>query len=216
LPAVWLAIAGLLAVPSVIAVIAAALTRETWRALAKERRRMLVAWGGTALALFVPLGVVAGAALQASTHHRGLGGATYGAFATAALGAVVIVAYRVVDWLVRVVGAMWASRIGATLAALAGVSALALGARSLASLSPRAQVGIVDAVVWLFAIAVGAAARTPARVGRAGLATAVGVCVALLGSAAVLPLRSPDLGRAIREGAPTASPMSGIMDGPLR
>jgi hypothetical protein len=210
LPVVWLAIAGLLALPSVIAVVATALTLDAWRKLPTARKRALVAWGSFFFVLWIPLLVVGGAALKVTTHHRGLGGATYGAFAAGALVMAVLVAYRVVDWSVGAIGALSTARIGAGLAALAVLALLLLGARlfvraGATALTPRVQVGIVDALVWLFAVVLGALARTPTRVGRSLGAVAVGAAVALLGAAAVLPMFSPELAQRVRDGAPMAA-----------
>jgi choline-sulfatase len=219
LPVVWLAIAGLLAVPSIVAVVASALTLDAWRKLPTARKRSLVAWGTFCFVLWLPLLVVGGAALKVSTHHRGLGGAAYGVFAGAALLLAVLVAYRAVDWSSRAIGARWTARVGVVLFSLGVLAMVVLGARlfvrsGATALTPRAQVGIVDALVWLFAVVIGALARTPTKVGRTLGAVTVGAAVALLGAAVALPLVSPELVTRVRDGAPMAAPISQVVEMP--
>jgi hypothetical protein len=205
----WLATCGLLALPSIALAIGSALALSALRGLPQDSVRVLVTRGAVGLAAGLPPLVVFGALLKVTTHHRGLGGAAYGAGAVAALVFAAIVGVRVADGLVRWLGPRRAAFFAGALAA----SVLALGCAVLAksgvgAMPARLEVGLVDAAVWAFALVVGAVVNAPARISRplALVSTVAALALALAGI--LVPSRAPDVARAIDERAPVAAPFA--------
>lgn len=90
----WLAVAGLLAVPLAFFIAAARMARRSLGELLPESRRGLFVGVCVWAALSFPIHAALGLVLKATTHHRGLGGATFGALALGANLAAALVAWR--------------------------------------------------------------------------------------------------------------------------
>jgi hypothetical protein len=105
----WLVISVILVVPLAAFIAAARLARRSLATLLPDSRRTLFVGVSLWVLLSFPLLAALGLVLKATTHHRGLGGATFGALALgASLGAAVL-AWRLSAALARrsgVVGGM--------------------------------------------------------------------------------------------------------------
>ena len=80
----WLAIAGLLALPIALFIAAARMARRSLGELLPESGPALLVGVAVWALLSFPVHAVLGLVLKATTHHRGLGGATFGALALGA------------------------------------------------------------------------------------------------------------------------------------
>jgi hypothetical protein len=188
----WVIVAGLLAIPLLLATILASAARITLAACALSTLGRVAVATGLALAVALPIDAALAAALKAHTHHRALGGAT---FAVAALAVYVVVwalSYRVAvlasgPSLGRRAVSAGALREGgaavvAVTLALGSVAALAVPIGGIASLRPRAF--LLDLALSAAVVAAGTSIRRSHSATRRGAwrsAAAVAGAVAVIG-----------------------------------
>jgi hypothetical protein len=187
----WLAVAGLIALPYVLAMAAARLARRSWQQLVPSSQ-----WGAVTVAVWallsLPLDWVLGARLMAATHQRALGGATWAVLALVCNLAALLVAGRarqVVSSLPPAIaratsGLLVALALAAFLIAASRVGALATGVTIVAAITAAASPGV-----------------SPKRARTVSLAAGAGV-LGLVCLAVTLLVRSPSLARAASEHAP--------------
>jgi choline-sulfatase len=211
----WLALTAILVAPSACAVLVARLAREAWADLSSGDRRPVLVGIAIWAALCFPADVVLASTLKATTHHRGLGGATFAVLALViALGAA-LVAMRIVIVTISILEKRPRGGIALASAALV-LLVLALSTpmgRSMTSvewwstLPEGVRATIVDASVWLAVVAAAAWVNRPARGTRAGL---LGAATALLGiaiSGFLVARSSSAISAAIRDRAALAGPL---------
>jgi choline-sulfatase len=154
----WARIAALLCVPLALFIAAARMARRSLGELLPESRRALFV-GVTVWALLsFPVHAVLGLVLKATTHHRGLGGATFGALALVANLAVVLLAWRFSGLARR--GGMIRGALNACLA-VAAVVLTAIAAR--AALAVPGGALVLDGVVAVAATLLAARWDLPER-----------------------------------------------------
>lgn len=163
------------------------------------------------IGLAVPMLAVLGAVLKATTHHRGLGGATFGAFALAAAVTSGVIALR----LVRLGQALMARGIKPWVVAAAGaavgllpllVVALPLGQRGDDPGTAAVRAAIVDGAIVVVATALAASMELGASLGRVAHLGAVPAAVVVLVAGAARVESDGALAAAMKRGgglAPT-------------
>jgi hypothetical protein len=217
----WLAVAGLLGVPLVLAI-----------ALARLARRSLVElFPGSGLSLLVgvviwalvavPADAALGAMLKATTHHRALGGATFAVLAVVINLVAALVAWRFAAVVLpRVrryrrgdsVAIGLAVGTGVLLLAVMAAASLGAGGRSEGEPAQSMRMMLLDGGLAMAAVAVAAVTDLPAK--RATLVAWLGggALLALLIVGGTLLGRSPGLAREVAEQAPLAASMVETMD----
>lgn len=221
-PALLLGVAiwALLTVPSVLAVLGVALARQVCVDLPRDRQRAILVASSLGLAAFFPATFVVGSVLHRTTHHRGLGGATFGFMALLIGLASVVLAIRLAGWIEgvqkrddRLGGALRIAAVGCGI--LVAVVALGRGLGAVgvvwSSLSGQTHVGIVDATVWAFCLGVGGLTRRPEKVSPRLFRVLVPVCCALAVAATALVLCSPAVVQAIASEAPVAALLAQVI-----
>jgi choline-sulfatase len=159
----WLGGAALLAVPLALFIAAGRLARRSLDELLPGSRRALFVGVAVWAFLSFPVDAVLGLVLKATTHHRGLGGATFGALALGANLAAALLAWRF--------SVTFARRIGMVRVALNGCMAVAavvftvIGAR--AALATPGGATLLDGVVAVVATLLAARWDAPPRRSRA-------------------------------------------------
>lgn len=194
----WLAVASLLAVPLALFIAAARMARRSLGEMLPGSRRVLFVGVVVWALLSFPVHAVLGLVLKATTHHRGLGGATFGALALGANLAMALVAWRFSVTVAR--------RGGATRAVLNICLGVAVVVAT--TVAARAALGVPGGPTLLDGVAAVAggllAARWDASEGRSSLAVLAGglsfVAVVALGVASLV--RSPRLAREVTEQVP--------------
>lgn len=215
--AAWLGAAALLAVPAAVSVAIGRAARRGWIELADGHGGALAAGLAVWVALVTPVYVVLGTVLEATTHHRALGGATFGALAVFVALAAALAAWRTVAFALALVARTPARRTGVVSAALV-LFALALATPAgriivstglgLAALPAPARAAFIDASVALVALAAAVLVdlrrirlRVVATAGPAAL-----VLVVALGLCAVAT--SPALQQSLATHTALAGPMA--------
>lgn len=172
----------------------------------------VVLWMGLATPAFAMLG----AFLKSTTHHRGLGGATFGVLSLVVAVAAAIVAHRLLalgQWLVMRGMKPW---IFASIATAIGVLpllvvALPLGQRGDEGASVRAA--MVDGAIVVMATALAGSMELSALLGRAARIIGVPLAVVVLVGAALRIESAPALARAMRAGGGLPSTILGVLEG---
>ncbi len=179
-------------------------------------RGALAVKASVALALSVPVAAALAALLKSATHHRGLGGATFGAMGLALVVGAAVVAHRAHAWNERLVARGW-SRGALTAAAFGGSAVLvALALSPLARPASAHGVGVAAALVDGFV-----ALAASAAFARLELGGPWGIAVARFGLMPVALVvvvagwrveRAPASGRAITESGGLAGALLGRLD----
>ena len=208
----WLATSGMLAAPLVAATAIACFAKPAvQQTLTSMRTPERFAAGVVWVTLSVPLFVLVGTVLKATTHHHGLAGATAGVLALATALATALLAPRIADLFGRLAGGSSTRRAATAIGAgavLMLLFAITRAGRSfletpfgLYELPPLARAGLVDwglPVVLVaglaLAVNVGAWSRRMLRTLAAAGACAV---VGLTTGGAHAVASSPDLARAV-------------------
>ena len=175
-----------------------------WRGvIGKEPPSSLAVGVGLWVALSALLLIALAAVLKARTHHRGLGGATYGIFGAAALCAAAVMASRVVAfgrfliergvprWLVR--GAAWV--LSASPLVLLAASALA--GRGASDVAARAA--LLDLLLTAAVVALAYSREIPETLARRARLAALPIAIALM-AAGFARLELSHAGAAIKAG----------------
>lgn len=213
----WTAVAGVLCIPSVLAVLGGALARRGWRELVRGRTNSILVSLGLSIAVFCPIAVEAGIRLHKTTHHRGLGGATFGAVALGAAALAAVAAVRLSGTVVaaaerkpKVAGVVGPSLLSCGVVLAVGFTLRALHGAGLgwASLSARTQVALVDTVVWLFCVVVGCILHRPEELRRGAGVVIVTAVLSLTGVGVGLVRHSTRLARAVWMEAPVAASLA--------
>jgi choline-sulfatase len=151
--ATWLKVAALLALPLALFIAAARMARRSLgELLPGSRRAWFVAVAVWALLSF-PVDAVLGLGLKATTHHRGLGGATFGALALGANAVAALLAWRF--------SATFSRRGGLVTAALN--ICLAVATTAVAAIAARAALAVPGATTVLDGVVAVAATLLAAR-----------------------------------------------------
>jgi choline-sulfatase len=196
----WLVVAGLFCVPVLLLVAAARLARRSLEELLPSSRSALFLGVGLWAIFSWPAYAVLGALLQATTHHRGLGGATFGALAFGASTAAALLAWRLSVSLAKGRPEGAASGARNAILTVAVVMVTAFDARS----APGFAAGLDGLLV--VALAILASSWDGRGWRRASLATLGGATAvaAMVAIGAALLARSPDLGRQLGDQVPLA------------
>jgi arylsulfatase A-like enzyme len=162
------------------------------------------------VALATPFLVVLGAGLKATTHHRGLGGATYGVFALVVAAAAALVAERLVTLaqaaVARGVKPWIPALIGAAVGGLPLLAvAVPLGSRSDDPAGPAVRAAILDGAIVVVATALAAVTRIPDAARKAARLAAVPMAAVLCVAGFARIESSPALAKAMRAGGGLAS-----------
>ena len=161
------------------------------------------------IGLATPMLVGLGAALKATTHHRGLAGATFGALALFAAVAAAVLARRLVSFGQGLVARGVRPWIPAAVGAAIGVIALLVVAIPLGRRADEAalvRAAIIDGAIVAVATALAASTEIGASIGRVARLAAVPASVVIFVAAAARIEASADLARAMKAGgglAPT-------------
>jgi arylsulfatase A-like enzyme len=162
-------------------------------------------WIGLATPLLVGLGAV----LKATTHHRGLGGGTYGAFALLAAVAAAVLAQRMVELGRGLVARGVKPWVPAALGAAAGVLPLLLVAVPLGKGGDEAasavRAAVIDGAIVAVATALAASVEIGASLGRVARLGAVPLAVVIFVAAGARVESSAPLARAMRAGGGLAT-----------
>jgi hypothetical protein len=173
----------------------------------------LALWIGIATPLLAALGAL----LKSTTHHRGLGGATFGVLALAIAVGSALLAQRLVN-LGRVVVARgikpWIpAAVGTAVGVLPLlVVATALGNRGDDANAAAVRAAIVDGAIVVVATALAASIELGATLGRAARLAGVPAAVVLFVAAGARIESSPALARAMRAGGGLASTILGALE----
>lgn len=216
-PAAWVAAAAMIAVPFAVLVALGRAARRAFRGSADGRGRPVVLFVIAWVALALPLYVVLGTVLTATTHHRALGGMTFGVLAIGIAVAAALVAFRTVSFAIdlrerRSKRTVAVARVALPLFALAlatpVVQAIVATGLGSSTLTPGARAAFVDGAMALATMALAIALDPPPSIRRP---------VTLAGPLALIPLAlvggaligaSPSLGRALAAHAPLAGPIA--------
>ncbi len=173
----------------------------------------LALWIGLAMPLFVGLGAV----LKSTTHHRGLGGATFAVLALAVTGAAALGAHRLVGFgqsLVRRGVKPWMPAAGGSVIAILPLLILAavLTRRSEDAESTVVRAAIVDGAIVLVATALASTLELRDAVKKAARLGAVpATAVIFLGGLARIET-SATLGPAMKKGGGLSSTILGTLE----
>ncbi|MFO0761488.1 MAG: sulfatase-like hydrolase/transferase [Byssovorax sp.] len=173
----------------------------------------LALWIGLAL----PLLIVLGAGLKATTHHRGLGGGTFGVLGLIVAIAAALVAHRLVGWAQRLVEKGLAPWIPSAIGALVGVLpllavALPLGQHDGGESAPQVRAAIIDGAIVLVATALVASMQLGAMLGRFAQSVALPLAVVIFLGAGLRIESSPALGRAFKAGGGLPATLLGALE----
>lgn len=163
----------------------------------------LALWAGSSVLLLAILGAL----LKATTHHRALGGATFGVFGVAAVGAAAILAVRLLAFGQRLrdrgVSARAIGGAAVALALLPPLIVAILAARQRAVLGPygsAAVAAIVDVLLGMAAFSVTLVHELPKALRKAARLAAFPLCIALVGIGFARVEWSSGVGTAVRSG----------------
>jgi hypothetical protein len=217
-PAAWLGIAAILVMPSALAVLVGRLARDAFDELAAGHARPVLAGIVIWLALWFPVDVVLGAVLQATTHHRGLGGATFAVLSLVVALVAALVAVRIVAVTRAILERQPRARFALLSAALVLIAfALAtpmgramLGASWWSALPDLVRAVVVDGGIWLAAVAAATWADRPVRLPRAALALGVASLLIVGVAGFIVTHTSGAVSTAIRDRAALAGPLGQI------
>jgi arylsulfatase A-like enzyme len=173
----------------------------------------LALWIGLAL----PLLVVLGAGLKATTHHRGLGGGTFGVLGLIVAVVAALLAQRLVALGRRLVAGGMAPWIPATIGAAVGVLPLLvvaapLGQRDGGEAAPLVRAAIIDGAIVLVATSLVASMQLGALLGRFSRSAAIPTAVLLFLGAGMRIESSPALGRAFKAGGGLSATLLGALE----
>ncbi|MEO7327187.1 MAG: sulfatase-like hydrolase/transferase [Minicystis sp.] len=173
----------------------------------------LALWIGLAL----PLLVVLGAGLKATTHHRGLGGGTFGVLGLIVAVVAALVAHRLVLLGRRFVERGIAPWIPAAIGAAVGVLPLLavaapLGQRDGGESAPLVRAAIIDGAIVLVATALVASMHLGALFGRFARSAAIPTAVLFFLGAGMRIESSPPLGRAFKAGGGLSATLLGVLE----
>jgi arylsulfatase A-like enzyme len=169
------------------------------------------------VALAMPLLVVLGALLRATTHHRGLGGATYGVFALVVVIAAAIVAERLVSLgqslVAKGIKPSIPAAIGAAVGALPLLAvAVPLGHRGDDPEGAAVRAAILDGGILVVATALAAVTRLGEGARRAGRLAGVPLAAVLAVAGFARVESSPALARAMHAGGGLAATLLGALE----
>jgi hypothetical protein len=170
-------------------------------------------WLGVTTPLLVGLGTV----LKAGTHHRGLGGATFGVLALAVAAGAALVAQRLVTFGRTLVERGMKPWIPAAVGAAVGVLpllavALPLGQRSEDPAAPAVRAAIIDGAIVVVATALAAAVDLSAQLARIARLGGVPVAVAIVVFGVARIESAPALARAMKAGGGLAPTLLGALE----
>jgi len=194
----WLAIAGLLALPIALFIVAARMARRSLGELLPDSGSAFLV-GVTMWALLsFPVHAILWLVLKATTHHRGLGGATFGALALGANLVTALLAWRLSVSAARRGG--FAPKVLYFAAAATALVVTAVAARAV--LGIPAGPGLLDGVVALATTLL--AARWDAAERRSSLGVLAGAAslIVVVGLGVALLVRSPGLARELTQEVP--------------
>jgi choline-sulfatase len=200
LPSALVGTFALLCVPIVLLIAAGSVAWRGLGDLEAENRRRVAAGVSIWAAICLPVDAALGAVLQASTHHRPLGGVTFAAMAMGVAVAAALIAWRS--------EAVLTGLFGRGAVAVAGVIVLAalvvMSAKAWSGLSDPARACVVDAAVALLAI--GSGVFVPIGKGQSRGLRVVGIALlaAILAIGWLLVGSSDQLVAAIGARAPVA------------
>lgn len=171
-------------------------------------------WIGIAL----PLLVVLGAVLKATTHHRGIAGATFAVLGVVIVGGAALLAERLLSLGRRLVARGLPAWIPAAVAAAVGVIPLLVVAAPLGQRTDDAGAGavraaIVDGAIVLVATALVASLDLGGALIRLARVAGVPVALAVFVGAALRIESSHPLGRAIKAGGGLPATLLGVAEG---
>ncbi len=169
------------------------------------------------LGLATPLLVGLGAALKATTHHRGLGGGTFGVLAFGVAAAAALVAQRLVSLGRALVERGMKPWIPAAIGAAVGVLpllavAVPLGQPSDDPSGPAVRAAILDGAIVVVATSLAAVTGLGAQLRRAARLGGVPAAVVLLVVAFARIESSPPLAHAMKAGGGLASTLLGALE----
>jgi len=169
------------------------------------------------LGLATPLLVALGASLKATTHHRGLGGATFGVLAFAVAAGAALVAQRLVTLgrtlVARGVKPWIPAAIGAAVGMLPLLAvAVPLGQRGDDPSGPAVRAAILDGAIVVVATALAAVTGLGAQLRRVARLGGVPLAVVVLVAAFARIESSPPLARAMKAGGGLASTLLAALE----
>ncbi len=173
----------------------------------------LALWIGLAL----PLLVVLGAGLKATTHHRGLGGGTFGVLGVIVAVVAALLAHRMVHFGRRLVERGVAPWIPAAVGAAVGVLPLIavaapLGQRDGGESAPLVRAAIIDGAIVLVATSLVASMQLGALLARFARSAAIPTSALLFLGAGMRIESSPALGRAFKAGGGLSATLLGALE----
>ena len=204
-----------------VVLVALLLTRAAGRGFRQlvgtEPRRPVVLGLALWVALATPLLVGLGAFLKATTHHRGLAGATFGVLALAVVAGAALIAQRLVglgSTLVQRGVKPWIPALaGAALGVLPLISvAVPLGHRGDDPGGPAVRAAILDGAIVVVATALAAVTGLGAQLRRAARLGGVPVAVVVIVAGFARVESSPPLAQAMRAGGGLAPTLLGVLE----
>lgn len=169
------------------------------------------------IGIAVPLLVAVGAALKATTHHRGIAGATFGVLGLVIVGSAALVSERLLNLGRRLVERGLAPWLPAGVGAAVGVLPLlvvaaALGRQGGDDGAAAVQAAIMDGAIVLVATALAASMELGRGLGRLARVAGVPIALAIFLGAGVRIESSHPLGRAFKAGGGLSATFLGMFE----